>query len=75
MSGAEPESNDKLSSSECPVINIVPNEKDIYEKIKVLIENRDNLEKLSNNSFEYFINVHNPELIYKKYISVWKDYV
>ena len=70
LSGCEPEMQDLLDRP-CPVINILPNAQDIYEKLSDLIENKTSLAAIGRSNFEFSKAVHNPVTVAQKYLDVW----
>lgn len=70
VGGAEPENYELLKENKLrPIVNVQPNEHSVYEALKYLVENRDELvPRLQQESREYIAKYHD-------YIKVAKSYV
>lgn len=70
VSGAEPEYYDFIEEHENqPVVNVLPDDEDIYRKLEWLISDREQLCRMSENS-RRFVEKHNSsEVVVKKYLS------
>ena len=55
-----------LSLSFCPIISIDNDAEDIYFKLKLLIENKNELIELKRKTQKYAVDIHSPEVIAKK---------
>lgn len=71
LSGNEPESREDIGREDIPVINILPNEDDIYSKLEKLILNKDQIIKTGRESRKFVEEVHDSVLIAKKYLEAW----
>lgn len=74
ISGAEPEMYCLLQETDNqPIINVVPNEKDIYDKLEYLVLNKDLIPIISNNSRSFVEKHHNHISVAQKYIEFWNS--
>ncbi len=71
LGGAEPESLKSLGVENSPVINIKPNAKSIVDEIEKLIDKKDSIETIGNESRKFAETVHNHIDIAKKYLELW----
>ena len=71
VGGGEPESIIEFGETKSPIINITPNVSDIVEKISSLIESREKIESLGNESRSFAEKHHDHIKISKKYITEW----
>lgn len=72
VSGAEPEMYDLLNESENrPIVNVIPSEEDIFNKLENIILNREALPHISNRSREFVENYHDYIKIARQYIDFW----
>lgn len=55
-----------LCITKCPVISIINDENDIYQKVKWLIENKDNLDKIKRCGQDYAVMMHGPKIVAEK---------
>lgn len=53
------------------LINALPNEDYIFEKLENLINNPDEMVKISNNAIKYIEKYHNPDVIYRQLMNIW----
>ncbi len=72
VGGGEPEMYTLLNETDNrPIINVLPDEKDVFEKLENLIVNRSQIAKLSSNS-RLFVEKHHDYLkIAQIYINTW----
>ncbi len=73
VSGAEPEYYDFIGEKENhPIINVLPDENDIYNKLEWIVQNKHLLPKLSQQS-RAFVEKHNNNFkIAQQYLEIWK---
>lgn len=69
LSGAEPEVLNFMGVelNQCPIINILPNVEDIYNKLISLLENKSRIPELSEKGINFVYNYHSPLKIAKEY--------
>jgi len=73
VSGGEPEIYTLLGeSNNKPVINVIPSEEDIYNKLQQLILNKKNIPEISLKSRSFVETHHNYLQVASQYISFWK---
>lgn len=73
VGGAEPECYDILGEQTLrPMINATPNEEDIYNKLKWIIENRELVATLQQESIDFIKKHHTPEKVAKQYLEFWE---
>lgn len=53
------------------LINALPNEDYIFEKLENLINNPNEMVKISNNAIKYIEKYHNPDVIYRQLMNIW----
>ncbi len=56
-----------------PMINVTPDEEDVYNKLKWLIENKNKVAKLQQESIEFIEKHHLPHIVAKRFIDVWNS--
>lgn len=71
FSGAEKEVISRISSEDCPVVNIRPDEEQIYAQIMSLIEKKTEILDMGLHSREYVFKYHNYIDVAKKYLETW----
>lgn len=72
LSGGEPEIYQLLGEkSNRPVVNIIPTEEDIYEKLESLILNRDAIPEMSVRSRQFIEKHHDYVKVAKQYLEAW----
>ena len=74
LSGAEPECLTEFNVTESPIINILPSINDIFNKLEILIKNRNLIAILSKESRFYVEKVHDAKIVAKQYISTWNKF-
>lgn len=73
VGGGEEEHYDLLNESELrPIVNVLPDEKDVYNKLHHLVTHRDEIPKLKQQSVEYIARHHDYIKVAKKYVEVYK---
>lgn len=72
VSGGEPENYKIIGEKELrPIISVLPNEADIYEKLEQLVLNRVRLPELSRQSVEYIRKHHDYIKVAEAYLEFW----
>ena len=71
LSGNEPESRMDMGRDDIPVINILPDENDIYLKLEELILNKEKIIEVGQKSRKYVEEVHDSIVVAKKYLAAW----
>lgn len=72
VSGGEPEMYELLGEKQNhPVINVYPDENDVFNKLECLIKHKNNLPDLSANSRIFVEEHHSYKKIAKQYLSFW----
>lgn len=56
-----------------PMINVTPDEEDVYNKLKWLIENKNKVAKLQQESIEFIEKHHLPHIVAKRFIDFWNS--
>ena len=56
-----------------PIINVLPDENDVYNKLKYIIENTDIINRLSKESVEYINRHHDYKKVAAQYVSFWQN--
>lgn len=74
VGGAEEECYGILSEKELrPMINVIPDEQDVYEKLKNLIKNKERIAQMQKESAEFIKRHHTPEKVAQEYINFWNS--
>lgn len=73
LGGSEKEAKDIFNVPDNPIINILPDEKDIFNKLESLIFNTDYIFELGEKGRKYIESYHNPTEIAKQYIEIWEN--
>lgn len=72
VSGAEPEMYDLLEEKENrPIINVIPNEDDIYNKLENLVLNKELIPMISENSRLFVEKHHNHISVADRFVDFW----
>jgi glycosyltransferase involved in cell wall biosynthesis len=71
LGGGYPECLREFGVDYCPIIPILPNVKDIENKLSYIIENRNIIPEIGKRSRTYVENVHDYHKIAKKFINAW----
>lgn len=71
MGGAEEEYLLDIGISSCPIINIQPDVDHIYEQVKWLLDNRENITDMGKLSRDYVENYHDYKKVAARYIDAW----
>lgn len=56
-----------------PMINVVPDEDDVYKKLEWLVKNSDRIAYMQKQSIEFIRKHHHPEKVAKQYIEFWQS--
>lgn len=74
VGGGEQENYDILNENELrPIINVQPNEEDVFNQLEQLINNPSNVSVLQQDSIKYIQKHHDYTKIAQKYIDTWKS--
>lgn len=73
LSGAEPESLKSLGVKNSPVINIKPNAQSIVEEIEKLLQNKEKIKEIGQESRVFVEAVHGHIRIAEKYLRIWSE--
>lgn len=72
VGGGEEENYEILEEKELrPIINVLPNEEDVYYKLENLLLHPESIKTLSNQSIEYIRRHHDHIKVAQKYIDFW----
>jgi len=72
LSGSEPEAMEYVNVENCPIINIIPDEDQIYSTLVNLIESRDNIQTMKEKSWDFVKKYHDADLIADEFIKTYK---
>ena len=73
LSGSEKEVLDDLSIQEIPVINIISNENQIYDKLLYLLEKRRDITEMGLKSYEFVKKYHEAKIVANQYLKFWNS--
>lgn len=74
VGGAEEECYQILDENELrPMINVTPDEEDVYNKLKWLIENKEQVPRLQQESIAFVEKHHLPQKVAKQYLDFWNS--
>lgn len=74
VGGGEPENYDILGCHDLrPIINVLPSEDDVYQRLCHLVEHRDTLPHLSADSIAYVRRYHDHLAIAQQYLDLWQS--
>ena len=72
VGGGEPESYELIDEKELrPIINVQPNEEDIYRQLEWLALHPEHIERLKRESIEYTHRHHDSIKVAKQYLEAW----
>lgn len=72
MGGAEEECYDILGEKELrPMMNVTPDEEDVYNKLKWFIDNKTQIARMQQQSIEFVNKHHHPVKVAKEYLEFW----
>lgn len=73
VGGAEPEQYELLGENELrPIINVLPNEENVYQELEKIMNHTNLLPKLKKESREYVEKYHEYRTVAKKYKEFWQ---
>lgn len=74
VGGAEEECYKILNEEKLrPMINVIPDEEDVYDKLKWLITNKDKVARLQKESMEIIKKHHSPSKVAEQYLEFWNS--
>jgi glycosyltransferase involved in cell wall biosynthesis len=74
VGGGEEESYEILNEKNLrPIINVIPNEEDVYIQLEKVIKGEYDIKKMSSDSIEYIKRYHDHIKIAKQYIDFWNE--
>ena len=74
IGGGEEEQYEILGENELrPIINVIPDEEDVYLKLKQIVEHPEMLDRLSLDSVEYIRRHHDYLKVAQQYLSFWSS--
>ncbi|MBQ0088131.1 MAG: glycosyltransferase family 1 protein [Prevotellaceae bacterium] len=74
IGGGEEENYQILNEDKLrPIVNVLPNEDNVFEKLKNLVENSDLIEILSHQSIQYIEKYHDYKKVAQQYINLWSN--
>jgi glycosyltransferase involved in cell wall biosynthesis len=56
-----------------PMINVVPDEEDVYNKLRWLVEKKEQIATLQQESIEFIEKHHSPRKVAEQYIAFWNS--
>jgi hypothetical protein len=74
LGGGEPEYLESIGAAETPVINILPDANDIFDKLSFLIENPEQIESMGKWSVDFVKAYHDVNKNSEKFIKIWEKY-
>lgn len=73
VSGGEPENYEILGESQLrPIVNVLPDEQDVYRKLRALAEHPEDVERRKRESADYVRRHHDHLKVAKKYVAYWQ---
>lgn len=72
LGGAEPEALEAMGVSESPAINVLPSYLSIVDAVERILESREEILKIGEDSREFVEKVHHNVVIAEKYLKVWR---
>lgn len=74
MGGGEPENYEILNETEFrPIINVLPDEQDIYQKLEDIVLHKERIPELSAQSIEYVAKYHDHVKVARQYLDFWEN--
>ena len=74
VGGAEEECYDILGEKQLrPMINVTPNEENVYRQLEWLIKNKDKIAQMQRESIEFVKKHHNPKKVAMEYTDFWNN--
>lgn len=75
VGGGEPENYEILGEAELrPIVNVLPNEQDVYEKLADLVRQPERIPELSRQSVEYVRKHHDYVKVAQQYVDFWLNH-
>ena len=75
MGGGEPENYEILNETELrPIINVLPDEQDIYRKLEEIVLHKERIPELSAQSVEYVAKHHDRIKVARQYLDFWEQH-
>ena len=72
VGGGEPENYDILGEKELrPIVNVLPDEADVYNKLEQMALHSDEIAKLSTDSRLYIERHHDYKKVARRYVDFW----
>lgn len=72
VGGGEPENYEMLNEQEIhPIINVIPDQQDVFRKLEKLVLEQDQLPRLSEESYHYIQKHHNHIQVAQQYLDFW----
>lgn len=72
VGGAEEECYSILGEEELrPMVNVIPSEEDIYDKLKQLLKNKELIPAMQQQSIEFIEKHHHPRKVAERYLEFW----
>lgn len=72
VGGGEPENYEMLNEQEIhPIINVIPDQQDVFRKLEKLVLEQDQLPRLSEESYRYIQKHHNHIQVAQQYLDFW----
>ena len=72
VGGAEEECYDILGEKELrPMINVLPDEEDIYNKLQDILLHKERIAQMQLDSIEYIKRHHTPQKVAQQYMDFW----
>ena len=56
-----------------PMVNVVPDEEDVYNKLEWLVKNKAKVAKLQKESIEFIKKHHTPTIVAKRFLDFWNS--
>jgi hypothetical protein len=74
VGGGEPESYDLLGCADLrPIVNVLPDENDVYEKLRDLVDHKARIPQLSHESRLYTERYHDHLKVAQAYVDFWQS--
>ena len=74
VSGGEPENYAILGEEELrPIVNVLPDEEDVYQKLRALAEHPEDVARRKHESVDYVRRHHDCVKVAQRYVDFWQD--
>lgn len=74
VGGAEEECYEILNEKTLrPMVNVIPDEEDVYRQLERLIKNKDKVARMQTESIEFIEKHHSPKNVAKQYLDFWNS--